>query len=80
MSAPEPNVHPERTPEATPEASAPASRPNGLTDEQVRDLLAAAGRRKHDPDYLNRLLEGVAEYRRDIQKEVERELAEQDTK
>ncbi len=53
---------------------------NGLTDEQVKELLAVAGRRKDDPAYVARLLEGVAEYRRTIQEELERELAEEETK
>ncbi|HVK03177.1 MAG TPA: hypothetical protein VM490_06860 [Armatimonadaceae bacterium] len=64
-----------------PDGSNDASgRTNGLTDEQVSELLAAAGRRKDDPGYLKRLREGVAEYRREIQKEVDREMAEQDAK
>ena len=55
-------------------------RPNGMTDEQVRYALAALGRRKNDPEYLRRLEEGVAEYRRTIQDELERELADEGKK
>ncbi len=40
---------------------------NGLTDEQVKQLLAAAGRRKDDPGYVERLVEGAAEFRRLLQ-------------
>ncbi len=54
-------------------ASTPRS--NGLTDEQVKELLAAAGRYKDDPGFIERMLEGVAEYRRQIQEETERDLA-----
>jgi anaerobic C4-dicarboxylate transporter len=35
--------------------------------------LAALGRRKNDPEYLRRLEEGIAEYRKMIQEELERE-------
>ena len=42
---------------------------NGLTEEQVKQLLAAAGRRKDDPDYVERLMEGAAEYRRLLQEQ-----------
>ena len=49
--------------------------PNGQTEEQVQGMLAALGRRKRDPEYLKRWEEGVAEYRRQIQEEVERDLA-----
>ena len=55
-------------------------RPNGMTDEQVRYALAALGRRKNDPEYLRRLEEGVAEYRRTTQDELERELADEGKK
>lgn len=54
-----------------------APRPNGMTDEQVRYTRAALGRRKNDPGYLQRGEEGIAEYRRMIQEELERELAEE---
>lgn len=40
---------------------------NGLTEEQVKLLLAAAGRRKNDPAYIKRLLKGAAEYRHLLQ-------------
>ena len=58
-------------PAPTKEDSAP--RPNGMTDEQVRYALGALGRRKNDPEYLRRLEEGIAEYRKKIQGELERE-------
>ena len=51
-----------------------------MTEEQVRYALAALGRRKNDPEYLRRLEEGVAEYRRTIQEELERDLADEDKK
>jgi hypothetical protein len=44
-----------------------AEQTNGLTDEQVEQLLSAAGRRKDDPGYIERLVEGAAEYRRLLQ-------------
>ena len=53
---------------------------NGLTDTQVAELLAAAGRHKNDPEYIERGREQVAEYRRQIQEEYEHELAEEDSK
>lgn len=55
-------------------------RPNGMTDEQVKELLAAIGRRKNDPGYLKRWEEGVAEYRRRVQEEWERESTEDEPK
>ena len=55
-------------------------RTNGMTEEQRRYALAALGRRKDDPEYLRRLEEGVAEYRQMIQKEMERELADEGKK
>ena len=74
MSATAPHPPPDQGPnEAT-------GRTNGLTDEQVKQLLAAAGRRKDDPGYVERLMEGVAEYRHRIQKELERELADEKAK
>lgn len=57
-----------------------ATHPNGMTDEQLRYALAALGRRKNDPEYLKRGEEGVAEYRRLIQEELERDLAEAESK
>jgi hypothetical protein len=66
---------PTQTPEAseTDTKTGDAPRPNGMTDEQVRYALAALGRRKNDPEYLRRLEEGIAEYRKTIQEELERE-------
>jgi hypothetical protein len=55
-------------------------RPNGMTDEQMRYALAAAGRRKNDLDYLKRGEEGIAEYRKVIQAEADRELAKMENK
>jgi hypothetical protein len=55
-------------------------RTNGMTEEQVLYALAALGRRKNDPEYLRRLEEGVAEYRRTIQEELERDLADEGKK
>jgi hypothetical protein len=55
-------------------------RPNGLTDEQVKELLAAAGRRKEDSAYLESWDEGIAEYRRRLQEELEQELSQKKTK
>lgn len=49
---------------------------NGLTDEQVEKLLSLAGKYKDNPGYLERMMEGVREYRQMIQEELERELAE----
>ena len=51
--------------------------PNGQTDEQIAAMLAALGRRKNDTEYLKMWDEGVAEYRRMIQEELERELSEE---
>ena len=63
----------------TPDTAPPAApttvfHPNGLTDEGVKRLLAALGRRKNDPEYLQAWEEGAAEYRRQLQEELEREL------
>ena len=55
-------------------------RTNAMTEEQVRYALAALGRRKNDREYLRCLEEGVAEYRRTIQEELERDLADEDKK
>ncbi|MES2459650.1 MAG: hypothetical protein V4671_03645 [Armatimonadota bacterium] len=52
---------------------------NGLTDEQVKQLLAAAGRRKDDPGYIERLVEGAADYRRSL-KEQESQAAKRTDK
>ena len=71
---------PIETPAASEAEANRKPRPNGMTDEQVKNALAAFGRRKNDPEYLRRLEEGIAEYRRIIQEELERELAEEDTK
>ena len=54
-----------------------APRSNGMTDEQIRYALAAIGRRKNDPGYLQRGEEGIAEYRKMIQEELERDLADE---
>jgi hydroxyethylthiazole kinase-like sugar kinase family protein len=46
----------------------------GLTDEQKQALFAAIERRKQDPDYpayLERVMEGVREYRRRIQDDLD---------
>jgi hypothetical protein len=55
-------------------------RANGMTDEQVRYARAAFGRRKNDPEYLRIWEEGVAEYRKKIQEELERDLNEVEKK
>ena len=65
---------PDTTPPATPTVTV---HPNGLTDEGIARMLAALGRRKNDPEYLRRGEEGVAEYRRLIQEELERDLAQE---
>jgi hypothetical protein len=49
MSSTSPHTEP-----APPLDEAP-DRPNGLTDEQVKELLAAAGRRKNDPASVKRI-------------------------
>jgi hypothetical protein len=56
------------------------TRRNGMTDEQVRYALAAAGRRKDDPGYIQRGEEGIAEYRKNIQEEAERALTKTESK
>lgn len=73
---------PIKTPEAseTDTKTGDAPRPNRMTDEQVRYALAALGRRKNDPEYLRRLEEGIAEYRKMIQEELERDLADEGKK
>ncbi len=57
-------------------ALANKDRPNGMTDDQIRRFFAIAGRRRPDPEYLKLMDEGIAEYRREIQEELERDLAE----
>jgi hypothetical protein len=73
-------ITPRIPPLATNGAESTTPRPNGLTDEQVKELLAAAGRRKNDTDYLKQWDEGIAEYRQRIQEELERELSEETSK
>jgi len=73
-----PDAEPKHDKQAAPAAPL---RDNGLTDEGVEKMLSAAGRRKDDPGYIERMMAGVAEYRRQIQEEVERDLtAEADSK
>jgi hypothetical protein len=71
-----------KTPETSQEEVAPSTKPraNGMTDEQVRYARAAFGRRKNDPEYLRIWEEGVAEYRKKIQEELECDLNEMDKK
>ncbi len=45
-----------------------AGRANGLTDEQAKELLAVAGRRKGDPS-MDRLMEEVEKYREALRQE-----------
>ena len=73
---------PTKTPEVseTETKTGDAPRPNGMTDEQVHYALAALGRRKNDPEYLRRLEEGITEYRKIIQEELERDLADEGKK
>lgn len=54
-------------------------RTNGLTEERKR-LLRAAGRHKNNPEYIERGRQGVAEYRQQLQEELEHELAEEESK
>lgn len=56
--------------------SEPFRHPNGQTDEQIRDMLAALGRRKNDPEYLERLFGAVEQVRRRLNEEYLREMAE----
>ncbi|MES2462912.1 MAG: hypothetical protein V4671_20195 [Armatimonadota bacterium] len=56
-------------------ALANKDRPNGIKDDQLRHLFAVVSRRP-DPVYQRMLEEGIAEYRREIQDDLERELAE----
>jgi hypothetical protein len=58
-------------------------RANGMTDEQMeyaRAALAALAQRKRSPEYFKIWDEGVAEHRRMIQEELERDLAEVEKK
>lgn len=48
---------------------------NGLTEEQVKELLAVAGRRKGDPS-MDRLMEEVTQFRAKLRLE---EIANQQT-
>ena len=67
-----------QSPDVTESKPTKTVHPNGQTDEQIAATLAALGRRKDDPEYLQAWDEGVAEYRRIIQEELERELSEAD--
>ena len=49
----------------------------GMTDEQKRIALAAAGRHRNNPDFIESGREQVAEYRRQLQEQLERELADE---
>ena len=50
---------------------------NGLTQEQKERIIAAAGRHKDNPDFIKSGQEQVAEYRRHLQEQLERELADE---
>ena len=58
------------TPRAEPDPNLDEApdRPNGLTDGQVAELLAVAGRSKGDPS-MDRLMEEVEQYREILRKE-----------
>ena len=64
---------------STPAADPPSvsetnsGRPNGLTDQQIEELLAVAGRRKGDPS-MERLQEEVEQFR---DKLLQEEIAKQ---
>jgi hypothetical protein len=63
----------------------PSTKPraNGMTDEQIeytRTALTALVQRKRSPEYFKIWDEGVAEHRRMIQEELERDLAEVEKK
>ena len=45
-----------------------SERSNGLTEEQAKELLAVAGRRKGDPS-MDRLMEEVEKYREALRQE-----------
>ncbi|MBC8143724.1 MAG: hypothetical protein H7Y38_20025 [Armatimonadetes bacterium] len=60
--------------ENAPRPIAPLPPHKPLTDEQMAALVAAAGRRKNDRHYLDTWEDDVAEYRRQVQEEYEREL------
>ena len=53
-------------------------RTNGLNEEQLKAMLALAGRFKDDPEFVERLAEGAREARRRINEEALRELNEED--
>jgi hypothetical protein len=55
-------------------------RTNGLTEEQKQKLIAGIGRRRDDPEYVRRLVEGAREYRRQVQEEYELTTAEEEVK
>lgn len=67
-NAPEPS---ETKTSSTPHA------PYIVPTEQGYTVRAAIGRHKNHSDYLKRGEEGIAEYRRMIQEELERELAKE---
>ena len=56
----------------------PKPRPNGMTDEQIAYALAAAGRRKNDPEYLKRWEEAAREGKRILDEEYLRYLDEEE--
>ena len=57
----------------TPRPIAPLPPYKPLTDEQIARLRAAAGSRKDDHEYMESGRQQVAEYRRQLQEEWERE-------
>lgn len=60
--------------EDTPRPIAPLPPRKPMTEEQIAALFAAAGSRKNDRAYLDSWELDVAEYRRQVQEEYEREL------
>ena len=66
--------------ETAPRPVAPLPPHIPLTDEQIADLRAAAGSRKDDHDYMESGQRQVAEYRRQLQEEWEREYGNEDAK
>ena len=50
---------------------------NRLTQEQKERIIAAAGRHKNNPDFIKSGQEQVAEYRRQLQEQLERELTDE---
>lgn len=73
MSAPEPHTE-------TAMPVIPANAPNGMTPERLADMLARIERNKNNPrraEYNRLMEEAITEYRKQIQEDAERELAEE---